>query len=121
VKDRFGKTKLVGYEWFKVQFEQCPYILWLHSMPSSYWGYEDQKDPLSEELKNLILALLEKPSLSGDIQFNMLDVRLENIGYNAFTKCYANVPYSFCNGQVAVMNCQTWGKELVPHSTAASK
>jgi hypothetical protein len=80
-------------------------------MPSSYRGYEDQKDPLSEELENLIPALLGKPSLSRDIQFDMLDVHLENIGCNAFTKCCADAPYSFCNGQVAVMNCQTWGKE----------
>jgi hypothetical protein len=73
-------------------------------MSSLYRGYENQKDPLSEELENLILALLGKPSLSGVLRFDMLDVRLENIGCNAVTKCCVNTLYSFCNGRVAVMN-----------------
>ena len=37
-------------------------------------------EPLGEELKDLVLAFLGKPSLSRDIQLDLLKVDLENFG-----------------------------------------
>jgi hypothetical protein len=39
-----------------------------------------QYEPLGKELKNLVLAFLRKPSLSGDIQFDLMKVDLHYLG-----------------------------------------
>ena len=39
-----------------------------------------QHEPLGKELENLVLAFLRKPSLSGDIQFDLKKVHLHNLG-----------------------------------------
>ena len=41
---------------------------------------EMQYEPLGKELENLVLAFLGKPSLSGDIQFDLMKVHLHDLG-----------------------------------------
>jgi hypothetical protein len=82
VKDRFGKTKLdtsdskcgLSNPHVLCGFTLCPHRIRITRTRRI------QYEPLGEELENLILALLGKPSLSGDIQFDLLDVHLENLG-----------------------------------------
>jgi hypothetical protein len=79
-----------------VRFEHHPSALWLHTMSSSYQDgrvrERKQYEPLSKELENLVLALLGKPCLSGDIQFNLLKVHLHNLGCKLCRKVLCELP-----------------------------
>jgi hypothetical protein len=78
-----------------------------------------QCDPLGEELENLILVLLEKPSLSGDMWFDLLDVRLENLGCKGCHKGLCERTIFFLQRLGSCDGLPNLGKELAPHSTAA--
>jgi len=52
-------------------------------------------EPLGEELKDLILAFLGKPSLSGDIQLDLMEVDLENFWRKVYHKVLCKRPVFF--------------------------
>ena len=82
VKDRFGKTKLDTRDskcGLSSAHVLCGFTLYRHRIRMAGIG-GIQHEPLGEELENLILALLGKPSLSRDIQLDLMEVHLHNFG-----------------------------------------
>lgn len=90
----------VGYERLEVRLEQRPCALWLHTiLSSSHQGFKGPEgykyEPLGEELKDLVLAFLGKPSLSRDIQLYLLKIDLENFGRKVSHKVLRKRPVFF--------------------------
>jgi hypothetical protein len=79
-----------------MRFEQHPCALRLYAMSSSYQDGGDRRgmqyEPLGKELKNLVLAFLRKPSLSGDIQFDLMKVDLHYLGRKRRRKVLCELP-----------------------------